>query len=333
MVRYGVGRLPPTQPQIAVLDPLGFGLVLPFRETYFPLGFPAEIETNDERVLEAARRSFGEFSARVDGEPVRLSVTVEPGEGSLPPRVEYRGRNHLLSITCDAQNFAVADLCAGVGCAWIAGAAAANGDWLRHRFLEPLIYSALVQEKLTPVHASCVARHGRGLLLCAPPGTGKSSLAYVCAQHGWTFVTDDAAYLVNADADNTVLGKLGSMRFKASGASLFPELSQHRSAADVHGEPHFEIATAEHPEIAQAGECRVQHVVFLERRPGASPQLTPIAREAALERLSRDIPIYEARVQANHRAALQRLLRHDAFILSYSEYITVIPLLETLVSW
>jgi len=325
--------LPLTNPPLTAPDPLRFGLELPLRETFFPLGFAAEIETNDARVLEAARLSFGQFAARFDDPPVRLSVAVEPGYGALPSQIEYRGRQHLFSITCDAQNFAVADLRSGVGYAWITNGVAATPDWIRHRFLEAIIYSALVQDKLTPIHSSCIARRGRGLLLCAPPGTGKSSLAYACAQRGWTFVTDDAAYLVNGNTDDTVLGKPGSMRFKGSGASLFPELNQHRSVADLHGEPHFEIAAPELPQFERAGECRVQHVVFLERRSGlAAPQLTPIDPDSALERLLRDNPIYEPRVQINHRAALQRLLRHTPFILSYSEYITVIPLLESLVS-
>jgi hypothetical protein len=282
-------------------------------------------------VLEGARRSFGGFTERFPEAAMRVSVAVQAGEGGIPSDITYRGLHHLFSIVCDTKNHATADLREGVAYAWITESAAGQIDWFRHRFLEAIVYSALVQERLTPIHASCVAREGRGLLLCAPPNTGKSSLAYACTKQGWTFITDDAAYLVNAATDAIVLGKPGAMRFKAAGAELFPELGAHPMTADIHGEDHIELA-ADELAISGADECHVQRVVFLERSSNVIPNLRSCDREEALERLMANIPLYEARVQTNHRSALERLLRHEPLILSYPEYTVAIPLLESLVS-
>jgi HPr kinase/phosphorylase len=43
----------------------------------------------------------------------------------------------------------------------------------------------------TLVHATAVAWHGRGVLLCGASGSGKSSLALALMQQGWMLVGDD----------------------------------------------------------------------------------------------------------------------------------------------
>lgn len=50
-----------------------------------------------------------------------------------------------------------------------------------------------------PVHASCVARDGRAVLLIGKSGSGKSDLALRLIDRGWTLVADDYARLENAD--------------------------------------------------------------------------------------------------------------------------------------
>jgi hypothetical protein len=329
MVRYVGGTLPDNHRLSH--DPLRQEFAFCLSERVFPLGFPLEVNSNDERVLEGARRSFSGFAERFEAAPMRVSVAVQPGKEPLPADVIYRGLHHLFSIVCDGHNHAVADLRDGVGYAWITEGVADRIDWFRHRFLEAIVYSALVQERLTPIHAACVARNGRGLLLCAPPGTGKSSLAYACTKQGWTFVTDDAAYLVNADSDDVVLGKPGAMRFKGAGVQLFPELGSLPQTPDIHGVAHIELEAGDLA-MERAERCQVHRVVFLERVPGITPAVRRLDRTEALERLLADIPLYEARVQANHRAALGRLLCHEPLILSYPEYTAAMPLLESLVS-
>ncbi|WP_417517130.1 HPr kinase/phosphorylase [Minwuia sp.] len=50
-----------------------------------------------------------------------------------------------------------------------------------------------------PVHATCIARDGRGLLITGPSGSGKSDLALRMLGRGWLLVADDRTELDRQD--------------------------------------------------------------------------------------------------------------------------------------
>ena len=50
-----------------------------------------------------------------------------------------------------------------------------------------------------PLHASCVAVEGRGLLILGPSGSGKSALALQLMAHGARLVADDRCLVVPRD--------------------------------------------------------------------------------------------------------------------------------------
>lgn len=323
--------MPPADDTVLALqDPLQFSYPLPLREQLFPLGFPLEVESNDRRVLEAARESFGDFQARFEAEPMRIRLGVQPGNTGVPPLTTFRGRDHLLSIVCDASNFVMCDLRLGIGFGWITEEMATQSALFRHRFLECMAYSILVQTRLAPIHAACVSRNGQGLLLCAPPGTGKSTLAYGCALSGWTFVTDDAAYLLRDCPVRTILGKPYSLRFKLSATGLFQELHGRDSIPDAAGEPHIEVRTPDLPGFAIAETCLLKRVVFLERSPAGATWAVPLSAEEALSRLLADLPRYDDGVVAGHREAIGTLLDAEPYLITYSDYRSAISQLEML---
>ena len=311
-------------------DPLFHSFPLPLRETFFALGFPIEVATNDARVLDAARGSFGDFRKRIDAGPIRIYIGVQPGENGIPPVTTFRARNHLLSIVCDADNFAVCDLDAGFAYGWVNSAVASQSDWLRRRFLDTLVYTCLAQTRLTPVHAACVSRNGRGLLLCAPSGTGKTSLAYACTRQGWTYLGDDAVYLLRDSREPVILGKPYSLWFVDSAVSLFPELRGHPTVSDPNGDLRIELHTPELAGFAIAEQCRVHRVVFLERTAGGPAGLSAVPREEALRRLLADLPRYQERVLGEHRRSLETLVETGPCLLTYSDFSSAFPLLDSL---
>jgi hypothetical protein len=104
------------------------------------------------------------------------------------------------------------------------------------------------------------------VLLCGDSGAGKSTLAYACAQAGWTYISDDASFLLNDRSDCVVTGNHLQFRFRPETAELFPELKDLplTNRAGV-GKPSVEWKTATLPHIKCAPTSRIAYVVFLNR--------------------------------------------------------------------
>ena len=264
-------------------DPMLARVKLPLRDTFYPLGFPLEIETNSEDVLTAAAANWHGFAKLFDTPPIRLRVGVREGRSSeCPPPTICRVQQHLISQVADAENFTACDLTQGFASMWLTAAAVEHKSYLRYFFLEAAAISLLSTSHTTVIHAACVERSGSGILLCGDSGAGKSSLAYACARAGWTYITDDASFLVNNRSDRLVVGNCNQARFRPSASELFPELSGQAVTQRLQaGKPSIELKTTAVRNIATSPTSHVNHVVFLNRRNGACQELVPFPTEVA----------------------------------------------------
>ncbi len=310
-------------------DPMLIRAELPLSACFYPLGFPLQIETDSPAVLRAAEESWRLFLRIFDVAPLRLRLGVEKAGGEPPPAApSYRAQRNLIAIVADARNFAVCDYSTGFAFGWLTAAAVEDRAWLRWYFLEAIVYTLLCHLHVTPAHAACAARDGRGVLLCGPAGAGKSTLAYACARRGWKFVSDDSV-AVRRGAERSVLGKPYSIRFRDTASAILPELSERLAARAVNGKLTIEIQTAElglEPEL----QCRADAIVFLNRSGAREPSLTPIEHRTAFERLARDIPMWDPPVIEEQLRSLDRLCETPAFELHYEALDPAVNQLESL---
>jgi hypothetical protein len=306
-------------------DPLGLAQPLPFEERYFPLGFPLRLETNARDVVEAAQDLWSDYTPAFETEPIRLVVQVraEPrGEGLIAPEQplgtpSHHGREHLFTSILDPDNFLVWDLDRCFGFARLTSNVARKHLYTGHFFLEPAL-TCLAQRYATPIHASCVARGGRGILLVGQSGMGKSSLAWACTRAGLAFVSDDATWVLR-DSDRPILfGKPHRMRFRPEALELFPGLASLRRIETVKGPRSFEIRTAEVPDLAKASTCEPWRILFLERRETGEVVLEPLGEADVKQRLSLSRNLFEPRVWREQEESLARLISCPAFVLRYS---------------
>jgi len=315
----------------AAADPLLCKVSLPLCAVFHPLGFSVEIRTNEKAVLDAAIDSWGQLTRRRDVPPMRIEVVVEEETGSLecPSAPTVRAQDYLLSIVADGRNQAICDLKAGAAYMWLSRAAVAHRSYLRYHFLDSAALVLLTARYTTPIHAACVSRNGRGVLLCGDSGAGKSTLAYGCARAGWLYTSDDASYIVRDVPRARVIGNARQFRFRSSARELFPELRGRALTPRAQGKPSIEVATSDIAGIRAAEEADVHFIVFLRRRPGAIAELIPVASEDAMEWFHR--ALYQTdEIQRLQAESLQQFSGVDAYELHYSSLRAAVELLDEL---
>jgi hypothetical protein len=311
-------------------DALLSDMRLPLRRTFYPLGYAVEIVTNAMAVFDAAQEAFGHRTTLRPCELPPVSIGVH-AQGALQPAPEpvRRQFNYLYSLVADTDNQALLDLRTGTSFVWITEEVARDHLYLRYHFLEKVVYLLLGASVVTDVHAACVSRNGKGLLLCGDSGAGKSTLAYACARAGWTYTSDDTAYLINNSVVPRVIGHSHRARFRPSARDLFPELRTHPLSPRLEGKPSIEILTANLPISRTAVESDIHAVVFLRRSPSSSARLVRLPAGTANQRLAADL-FSAGELRAKHTAMLETLADTPTFELHYSELDEAIQVLNKL---
>jgi hypothetical protein len=313
------------RPQDALLSDMELNV----RGMFYPLGYPVEIVTNDPAVLQCADESFGHARLSRQVAPLQICVGVSAGDFACPPEPTRREYNHLYSLVADVRNQALLDLNRCISFTWVTKAAVDNSLYFRYNFLEKTVYLLLGASVVTDIHAACISRNGRGVLLCGDSGAGKSTLAYACARAGWTYTSDDTSYLINDSSPPRVIGHSHRARFRPSAKALFPELMQYGLAPRLEGKPSLEIPMSELPVRNRAPEAAVHSIVYLNRTSAPQGRLVPLPRGTATERMSREL--YSAgEIRALHKQQLQALWKTPTYDLQYESLADGMKALEIL---
>ena len=332
-------------------DPLRYYVEFPFRGAFYPLGFPLEISTNHKGVLAAAQQTWGAFPLMQSGPKIQLRFGVSDIGGSdLPKAPTFRAQRGLITLISDSENFGICDVTGGFGFSWVSPAAVGDSAFFRYHFLDVMAGLLLTPIHFAIVHAACVAYDGHGFLLCGHSGAGKSTLAFACAQRGWTFISDDAGYARLGNSDRTVIGNPLYLRLRKDAAELFPQLREQAVVLRQNGEFGFEIPTDNLPGVATGFQCKVEHIVFLNRDTIGSAKLTAFPKEEAqcrlehvldytlacnpaCDRLGRhaDMALANPETRKEQKASIRRLLSADVHELRYSNLSDAINCLEAVV--
>jgi len=151
--------------------------------------------------------------------------------GTLIVVDEAGGRS--LLVTIEGENLAVGALRVRQGTIRFAS-----------RLSEEALLLAVLQEFLagfhaTLVHAACVERDGRGVLIMAPERRGKSTTTLSLVRAGWKMLSDDRT-LLRRDAGRLALHSFPERsRIGARSVAFFPELTGHVSMPVGDGKAEF----------------------------------------------------------------------------------------------
>ncbi len=301
-------------------DPVSMLTELPLQATYYPFGFPVEIATNSEDILRTAENSWRGFHKLFDTQPIQLRIAIaERRSSACPPAPLCKVQRNLLSNIADSENFAVCDIAQGFSFLSLTKAAVAHDTYLRYYFLEAAVLCHLATRHTTPIHSACVELNGSGVLICGDSGAGKSTLSYACAQAGWTYITDDASFLINGREDRLVVGNCNQARFRPSSAKFFPELAgQEVTQRAEDGKPSIELCTAPLDHIARSHTSHVEHMIFLNRREPKRQELVPFSREVARYFIRQ--PLFSTpEMMEKQSASIERLLATNVLELRYHD--------------
>ncbi len=315
-----------------LFDPFHLSIDLPRETLVHPLGFPMRLRTNSADVIQAVEESWRGFPHLFDDRSLEVRIAVSDDETApCASGLRFYGQGHLLTFLSDQNNLAVCDLEKGFTFAWFVPATARNHPFFRAFYFDSITYLPLWHSHLTLIHAGCVARNGRGVLLCGPSGAGKSCLTFACARRGWTLIADEPVSLLRRPPGRTVLGRPWHMHFRETAADLFPEFSGLLASPNAVGKISFEIPIADLPRFQTAFQCQVAAVVFLNRHADDPPRLVPVSATDAFRRLESSLPLVPAPVMEQHHAALRHLVETGAFELRYHDLEQAVTALEPLV--
>lgn len=322
------------EPPVWTVDPLLASVDLPYRALYFPFGFPAQIETNDRRVIRAAHINWSDTRLYFPAPPVLARIVVTEGENPVCPGLPvYRAQRNLLTLVADTENFATADLTGGFGTAWVNHAVVEETEYFRYCFLLGLVGALIEMLHLVSLHAACVALNGQGILLGGDSGAGKSSLSFACAKRGFTYVSDDCSAIVRKRNTRSIVGTPDSIRFRESAGELFPELRGRKAHSRLGRQPSIEVRTAEFAGIETAFEAAIDRIILLNRGPehGARAELFAIPKVDARARLYTDVWPRELPWTGERNEAVDRMLAAETYELRYRDLDPAIDRIEELV--
>jgi len=169
------------------------------------LGIATRFETNDDRVARCVEESFGIWRAlgaeRAEVEASRghaLLVRVEVIEGEESrlgadghAAVRHSCPDETRVVVETANSVAVSAPLRREATARVTTGLVADRTHFRTEVLEAVTLALLSHFDRHPVHAAAVALNGSAVLLAAPSGTGKSTLAYHCHLDGLDLLGDD----------------------------------------------------------------------------------------------------------------------------------------------
>lgn len=260
------------RPERPAPDAMLVGVEPALVRTFRLAGEALRFETNDERVLTLAGAMFDAYGPPPDrpGDPLALRVLVHAPASDAPPAAKpvYRAHGHLFTVVLGPHDSGAADLARGVAFATVQPALVAAGWPLQWHVISALALGMLGPARgYLPLHAACLERAGRSVLVHAPSGAGKSTFAYAAVRRGYRFVSDDSLH-VGGTPEPRVWGVPWQAQLLPDVARFFPELAGASPRLQASGEWKLDVDLARAGFGGVAPSAPLGPVLLLERRSG-----------------------------------------------------------------
>jgi hypothetical protein len=250
---------------------------------------------------------------------LRLSGPGRVGRLAAPPPLRTRAAGGLITGTVNADNLVVVSPALGTALVVISQDMLRFPYQARYELIEFAVYVLATRALgLLPLHAACVGRNGRGLLLLGDSGAGKSTLALHWLLQGQALMSEDSVFLLPGRWLATAVPNFLHLHANALRLVKDPATTalirqapiiRRRSGArkyeiDLRG-PHWSLADE---------PLAITGIVFLSRRQAATTRLLrPLSAPQLLRRLRATQP-YASR-HGSWDAFLQQAARIGGHVL------------------
>jgi len=246
------------------------------------LGVPVRFMTNDPDVLEAVLESFGMWAnltshpGLVSADELRVRLVVHEGtEGSADRTpVRYRMPDSDRVIVHTPGSVGIVDAARRDAVAYVTRPLVDDRGHLQYGILEMLTLVLVTVRDRLPLHGAMIVRDGNAIVLAAPSGIGKSTLAYQARRTGWTLLADDSVY-VQSTPRMRIGGGPRRLFLPPDAARWFPELAPREPRMQANGKT--KIAVPHHHDWQRLGPPVVEAAAIC--------VLTRAAGPARLERI------------------------------------------------
>jgi hypothetical protein len=162
----------------------------------------------------------------------------------------------------------------------------------RYELIEFAVFTLAARtQKLVSLHAACIGRRGRGVLLMGPSGSGKSTVTMQWLLQGLDFLSEDSVFV----APDTMLAT-GVANFLHIRADSLRWVERASDAAAIRKSPvirrrtgvkKFEVDLRRGRYRLAPAPLKITAVVFLsQQNAGARPLLAPLSKSTLLMRLT-----------------------------------------------
>lgn len=276
------------------------------RERVF--GREIEFASNHSGVLAAVDHSLPLYStAPADGQPpwaVQFVVregdetaSIDPALSTLPDQIQYSGADDWLLIQLGPFGVCHVDLRMGKAVALLTPALAARPALVSLYLLNTILTNFFIAGGYAMLHASCLLRGQRALLLMAPHNTGKSTTALHCLQAGYRLLSDSMIFL-SPILPGMLLGfPVGKIKLRPDMLHRFPHVQSLLTPEQVRGEIKFALDLRQFdpaPVCAEAIRPQAIDLCLLRRSSDGLTRLMPAPVAAILEAVMANSLYYDS---------------------------------------
>ena len=291
----------------------------PLYERYIVVGATCSFATNSADLLAVARGTFlpADLAGAIDDFSIRF--WIDDAQPARPPwpKPYVRGLDHLVFIGFGARSSMLVDLRARRVIGRFSSGMVADATYWKTVIFPMLLSIVAGSVGLVELHASCVARDQRGLVLIGPKGSGKSTLAMALTDAGFRFLADDRIFC-SLDRDKLRAWAMPRpLKLRREAAAWFEEF-RGREPRDVqNGELVFHCDPNQQSGALGARECEPRVLVFLDRQEVSGFAMLPMDRHEARSRIEIDLMAEAPAAVEAQAETIEKLLALPCWHLQY----------------